>query len=569
MPKVMIAEDDLLMADILEDVLIHYGYEVCGIARTVKEGVEIGEHCKPDLAVLDMRLAKGGLGTEIAAQLRRQNGLGILYAMGNADHASLTKADGEACLSKPYRPEDVAQALKIVEQIVRTGEASKPFPKGFHVLGGAPSSDRAADFGIAEARSQITRLRRQQAELATFGGFALREHDLGKVLTEAVRVCAGCLDVPFCKISRYRHEENDLLVEAGVGWTQEVIGCGSARADETTPQGRAFVTGVPVICGNLAEDSSFLLPSFYAEHGIISTFNVIISRGDEPYGVLGIDSPVRHEYDEHDIAFLTGFANVVAEAVGTSKRTADMLRAVDRMRDLVADGDRLLAAKNVLLDEKHVLGEELQHRVRNNLQLVYGMLDRQLQITTDVAGRDGLGAIGRRVLTLAKVYDHLLGAGLSRTIDFGNYLSSLCENFQALETVAHPKVVLTCQCEPVVLDLDTVSALGLVVAELIANSFHHAFPEGTGAIAVSLLRGTQDEDATLVFSDDSTGFIDAGASKLHGLGLVRRLMEQVEGSVALRSDHGTEWTLKFPVPVFPSVATSVPRTLPIPVPSAS
>jgi two-component sensor histidine kinase/ActR/RegA family two-component response regulator len=549
MPKVMIAEDDLLMADILEDVLIHYGYEVCGIARTVKEGIEIGEHCKPDLAVLDMRLAKGGLGTEIAAQLRRQDGLGILYAMGNADHASLTRADGEACLGKPYRPEDVAQALKIVEKIVRTGEASKPFPKGFHVLGGAPSSDKATDFGIAEARSQITRLRRQQAELASFGGFALREHDLGKVLMEAVRVCAGCLDVPFCKISRYRHEENDLLVEAGVGWTQEVIGSGSARADETTPQGRAFVTGVPVICGNLAEDSSFLLPSFYAEHGIISAFNVIISRGDEPYGVLGIDSPVRHDYDEHDIAFLTGFANVAAEAVGTSKRTADMLRAVDRMRDLVADGDRLLAAKNLLLDEKHVLGEELQHRVRNNLQLVYGMLDRQLQITTDVAGRDGLGAIGRRVLTLAKVYDHLLGAGLSRTIDFGNYLSSLCENFQALETVAHPKVVLTCQCEPVVLDLDTVSALGLVVAELIANSFHHAFPEGTGAIAVSLLRGTQDEDATLVFSDDSTGFIDAGASKLHGLGLVRRLMEQVEGSVALRSDHGTEWTLKFPVPV--------------------
>src|SRR5450432_778718 len=193
MLKVMIAEDDLLMADILEDVLIHYGYEVCGIARTVKEGVEIGEHCKPDLAVLDMQLAKGGLGTEIAAQLRQQDGLGILYAMGNADHASLTRADGEACLGKPYRPEDVAHALKIVEQIVRTGEASKPFPKGFHVLGGPPSSDRAADFGIAGARSQITRLRRQQAELASFGGFALREHDLSKVLTEAARVCAGCL----------------------------------------------------------------------------------------------------------------------------------------------------------------------------------------------------------------------------------------------------------------------------------------------------------------------------------------------------------------------------------------
>jgi len=195
------------------------------------------------------------------------------------------------------------------------------------------------------------------------------------------------------------------------------------------------------------------------------------------------------------------------------------------------------------------------------------MLSKQLQATVDEAGKEGIGAIARRVMTLAQVYDHLLGTGLSRTIDFGNYLSSLCKSFQALETVARPSVGLTCHYDPVILDLDTVTALGLIVAELIANSYHHAFPDGTGTIAVSLVRGTPDEDATLVFSDDGVGFIDAGDSKRHGLGLVRRLMEQVDGSVTLRSDHGTEWILKFPVPVIPSVAPSVPEPLPTPVPS--
>ena len=70
MLKVMIAEDDLIMADMLEDVLVESGYEVCGIARTVEEGVELGDRCKPDLAVLDIRLAEGGLGTDIAARLQ-------------------------------------------------------------------------------------------------------------------------------------------------------------------------------------------------------------------------------------------------------------------------------------------------------------------------------------------------------------------------------------------------------------------------------------------------------------------------------------------------------------------
>ncbi len=131
MLKVMIAEDDLFMADMFEDVLVEGGYEVCGIARTVDKAVELCERHKPDLAILDMRLAEGGLGTEIAARLDRRGHLGVLYATGNSGQFGLTSADGEACIGKPYRPEDVVRALQIVEQMVNTGEALRPFPKGF------------------------------------------------------------------------------------------------------------------------------------------------------------------------------------------------------------------------------------------------------------------------------------------------------------------------------------------------------------------------------------------------------------------------------------------------------
>src|ERR1700722_6991690 len=148
MLKVMIAEDDLMMADMLEDVLVEGGYEVCGIARTVEKGVELGERHQPDLAVLDLRLAEGGLGTEIARRLNRQGQLGVLYATGNIGHTSLTKADGEACLGKPYRSKDVVRALTIVREIVSTGEATKPFPPGFYVLK-APPADRVDDSRLA------------------------------------------------------------------------------------------------------------------------------------------------------------------------------------------------------------------------------------------------------------------------------------------------------------------------------------------------------------------------------------------------------------------------------------
>src|SRR6202030_2553353 len=82
--KVLIAEDDLLIADMMEAVLLSHGYDVCGIARTVAEAVELGSTSKPDLAILDLRLANAGLGTEIAARLGDRGRLGVLYATGNA-----------------------------------------------------------------------------------------------------------------------------------------------------------------------------------------------------------------------------------------------------------------------------------------------------------------------------------------------------------------------------------------------------------------------------------------------------------------------------------------------------
>jgi hypothetical protein len=84
-----------------------------------------------------------------------------------------------------------------------------------------------------------------------------------KVLTEAARVCAQGLSMPFSKVCRYRTETNDFVIEAGHGWQEGIVGHVTSRADASTPQGRAFITGLPSICNDLSKDSDFELPSFY------------------------------------------------------------------------------------------------------------------------------------------------------------------------------------------------------------------------------------------------------------------------------------------------------------------
>jgi GAF domain-containing protein len=144
--------------------------------------------------------------------------------------------------------------------------------------------------------AQVERLLCRQAAIASFGSFALRERDLLKILTEAARACAEGLSVPFSKVCRYRAEKNDLLIVAGYGWHDGVIGHVVSRADTSSPQGRAFTTGQPSICNDLRKDADFELPPFYAAHRIVSTIDVIIKGSDDqPYGILEIDNDQQHD----------------------------------------------------------------------------------------------------------------------------------------------------------------------------------------------------------------------------------------------------------------------------------
>ena len=321
-------------------------------------------------------------------------------------------------------------------------------------------------------------------------------------------------------------------MEAGCGWDVGVVGRVISQADESSPQGRAYVTGEPVIIRNLQEGNNLELPSFCAQHGIVSTVDVVIPGfGGKPYGVLEIDSPSQHQYDVHDINFLTGFANVLAEAVATASR---------------------VKALPALLDEKNLLAEELQHRVRNNLHMVSAMLGNYARTATEQDAREGINRIVRHVTTLAQVYDSLLGVGLTETIDLGDYLRELCASLPGLQPERSWPIEIVFHTDSIFLGLDKVTALGMVVAELVTNSFNHAFPDRDGHIAIALTYSIAESSAILTIRDDGVGFVMAAESSRHGLGLVRRLMKQVDGALDVHSGDGTFWTMTFPIPLQPT-----------------
>jgi CheY-like chemotaxis protein len=134
MPTVLIAEDDLNVANALADVVVNAGYQLHGIARTVQEAIDLGLAKKPNVAVLDLRLADHRPAIEAAARLTALGNIGILYTTGNISRFALTATHGHACLTKPYSSKTFLRSLDIVLNLAATGTVSRPLPPGLRML---------------------------------------------------------------------------------------------------------------------------------------------------------------------------------------------------------------------------------------------------------------------------------------------------------------------------------------------------------------------------------------------------------------------------------------------------
>jgi two-component sensor histidine kinase len=377
-------------------------------------------------------------------------------------------------------------------------------------------------------------LHRRAVILAEFGTFAFRETDLNVILTRAARVCADSLDVPYSKICKFQKESNDLRVVAGCGWKDDVVGYAISMADASSPQGRAFSTGEPQFCSNIMDTNTYSLPHFYPEHGILSTVDVLIATNDGlPFGVLEVDSQGSDAFDPDDITYLTAFANILAEAVASAARAEEMRLTLLRMEELVA--------------EKELLSQELKHRVRNSLHHVYALLTAELdgQHAEDSEAR--FRAISHRVMGLAQIFDHLLGNGMNRTINFSRYVEALCLSIPNL--YSDSRIILRCEADDFILALDDATAMGIIITELVTNAYVHAFPfVGVGEINVALHCLPGRSTAVMTISDDGIGF-EEKPTKRRGMQLIRRLVKQMNGTLTLQSDSGgSVWTMTFPIP---------------------
>lgn len=119
--RVLIVEDEVLIASYLEVLVVSIGYEVCATATSAPEAVESAARHRPDLALMDIRLARGTSGIDAAREVYSRHGLRCIYLSANLDAATrqaLGPYQPIDFLSKPVLPAVLQRALQTAEQLV-------------------------------------------------------------------------------------------------------------------------------------------------------------------------------------------------------------------------------------------------------------------------------------------------------------------------------------------------------------------------------------------------------------------------------------------------------------------
>jgi len=221
-----------------------------------------------------------------------------------------------------------------------------------------------------------------------------------------------------------------------------------------------------------------------------------------------------------------------------------------------SDDDALIMVRDVT-EQKHeeearqksLLLKEIHHRVKNNLQVISGLLYLQARRTNDTKMKEVLNESSNRVKSVALIHQRLQQSKDTVSVELSEYIRDLTNVL--LHSCGRDAAVIKLNLDlekSVVIGIDSAVPCGLIVNELVSNSLKHAFPEGRGGEIHISLHSDDTDTITLVVGDNGVGppeGLDVRKAESLGLQLVVSLVNQLGGSIDIDTRGGTQFTIHF------------------------
>ena len=239
------------------------------------------------------------------------------------------------------------------------------------------------------------------------------------------------------------------------------------------------------------------------------------------------------------------FISLIFTLLGFAGLVFAYLKSIKNQR-LIADQKRIIEASLV---EKDSLLKEIHHRVKNNLQMVSSLLSLQTKNTRSKAAIEALEEGKSRVKAMALIHQKLYQNDDLSVIEMQGYIESLINSVQSVYKKGGHNINITIDAEGVELDIDRAIPFGLILNELVSNSFKYAFPEDdeNGKIYIHLRKnGGQ---GYFEYTDNGIGLpedTDDRANSSMGIRLMNRLVNQLQSTLNIdKTSEGVRFWFNF------------------------
>ena len=245
--------------------------------------------------------------------------------------------------------------------------------------------------------------------------------------------------------------------------------------------------------------------------------------------------------DGTQMTFLCTAAVAAWDEDGRPKMVVEFLR--DRTERKLAE-ERMRAS----LREKEVLLQEINHRVKNNMQIISSLLKLQAGYVDDGTYYDMFKESQNRIISMALVHEKLYQSEDLASIDLNEYITHLASALFRSYGADTGNVALNIDVADVVFGVDTAIPCGLIINELVSNSLKYAFPDGKEGEIKIALRFTDRDEIELTVSDNGVSIpddLDLTNTGSLGLKLVQILTDQIRGRLEVDRSEGTTFRIRF------------------------
>ena len=221
---------------------------------------------------------------------------------------------------------------------------------------------------------------------------------------------------------------------------------------------------------------------------------------------------------------------------------------------VIGDDEVLAVVKDITeikqaeeMRRKDLLLKEIHHRVKNNLQIISSLLRLQSRKFTDKETIEAFRKSQNRAKSMAIAHEKLYQSKDLENIELESYIETLTIYLLSNYDCDPQNIKIDINIKNIIQGIDTAIPLGLIINELVSNSLKHAFKEHKGCIKITI-HPEDDDQYILTVRDNGIGFpedIDFMNTKSLGMQLVVSLVEQIEGSIQLIRDNGTEFRITF------------------------